>query len=70
MDDHYVKVYTDKGHHMLLMRFKDALALLENHPDLQTHSWWVSLDAVSSVEKQSRKVTLLLKNQLSVPVSN
>ena len=70
MDDHYVKVYTDKGHHMLLMRFKDALAMLENHPGLQTHrSWWVSLDAVSSVEKQSRKVTLLLKNQLSVPVS-
>ncbi len=70
MSDHYVKVYTDKGHHMLLMRFKDALSMLEGHQGLQTHrSWWVNLDAVSSVKKQARKVTLVLANELEVPVS-
>ena len=70
MSDHYVKVYTDKGHHMLLMRFKDALSLLEKHPGLQTHrSWWVALDAISTVKKESRKTTLILENDLQVPVS-
>ena len=70
MDDHYVKVYTDKGHHMLLMRFKDALGLLEEFDGLQTHrSWWVSTQAVESVQKEQRKTTLVLKNQLRVPVS-
>ncbi len=70
MSDHYVKVYTDKGHHMLLMRFKDALAMLENHRGLQTHrSWWVATDAVESVKKQDRKTTLLLANGIEVPVS-
>ena len=70
MSDHYVKVYTDKGHHMMLMRFKDALAMLESHKGIQTHrSWWVSLAAVESVKKETRKVTLLLKNDIEVPVS-
>lgn len=70
MDDHYVKVYTDKGHHMLLMRFKDALGLLEDFDGLQTHrSWWVSKQAVKSVLKEQRKTTLVLINQLEVPVS-
>jgi len=70
MSDHYVKVYTDKGHHMLLMRFKDALSMLENHSGLQTHrSWWVSLEAITSVKKETRKVILVLENNLEVPVS-
>ena len=70
MSDHYVKVYTDKGNHMLLMRFKDALAMLEPLDGLQTHrSWWVALDAVASVRKEARKVTLVLENDLEVPVS-
>ena len=70
MSDHYVKVYTDKGHHMLLMRFKDALAMLEDHQGLQTHrSWWVALDAIVTVKKEARKTTLVLANDLEVPVS-
>lgn len=70
MADHYVKVYTDKGHHMLLMRFKDALSMLENHQGLQTHrSWWVAVDAVCSVKREARKITLVLENELEVPVS-
>ena len=70
MSDHYVKVYTDKGHHMLLMRFKDALTLLESNEGLQTHrSWWVATDAVKSVKKVERKLSLQLVNDLEVPVS-
>jgi hypothetical protein len=70
MDDHYLKVHTDKGNHMLLMRLKDALLKLEEFPGLQTHrSWWVASDAVVSVNKQNRKMTLLLINHIEVPVS-
>ncbi|UJF23386.1 LytTR family DNA-binding domain-containing protein [Shewanella sp. OMA3-2] len=70
MDDHYLKVHTDKGQHMLLMRLKDALVQLEGFPGLQTHrSWWVANQAVVSVSKENRKMSLLLSNHLEVPVS-
>ncbi|MFD2167895.1 LytTR family DNA-binding domain-containing protein [Thalassotalea euphylliae] len=70
MSDHYLKVYTDQGHHMILMRFKDALSALSNFPGLQTHrSWWVAKDAIVKVEKDGRKLQLVLSNALVVPVS-
>ena len=70
MSDHYVKVYTDKGHHLLLMRFKDALKALEQYQGLQTHrSWWVATSAVTALKKEGRKVSIVLTNQLEVPVS-
>jgi hypothetical protein len=70
MDDHYLTVYTSKGHHLVLMRFKDALILLKSYNGLQTHrSWWVAQDAVISVEREARKTFLKLSNDLLVPVS-
>ncbi len=70
MSDHYLKVYTDKGHHLLLMRFKDALDILIDYPGLQTHrSWWVAKSAIISLKKDGRKTFLILANQLEVPVS-
>lgn len=70
MSDHYVKVYTSKGHHMLLMRFKDALQALESYSGLQTHrSWWVATSAIEKVTRSNRKLVLMLKNGLTVPVS-
>ncbi len=70
MSDHYVKVYTDKGHEMLLMRFKDALNELNGYAGIQTHrSWWVATSAVTASAKQNRKIMLTLNNGLEVPVS-
>ncbi|WP_448547171.1 LytTR family DNA-binding domain-containing protein [Thalassotalea fusca] len=70
MSDHYLKVYTDKGHHMLLMRFKDALEKLENAHGIQTHrSWWVALSHVRMVTREGRKQLLEMSNNLKVPVS-
>ena len=70
MSDHYLKVYTDQGHHMLLMRFKDALAMLSSYEGLQTHrSWWVAKSAIVKVNKDGRKLQLVLSNGLAVPVS-
>jgi len=70
MSDHYLNVYTDKGNHLLLMRFKDALILLNKASGLQTHrSWWVAKDAVVKRKRIGRKYLLVLKNDLEVPVS-
>lgn len=68
--DHYLNVTTDKGSHLVLMRFKDALKQLEHAPGLQVHrSWWVAIDAIAKVQKDNRKVLLQLKNEATVPVS-
>lgn len=70
MDDHYLNVKTDKGEHLLLMRFKDALAKLENYDGFQTHrSWWVAKEAVLDTKKDGRKLILILQNGTEVPVS-
>lgn len=70
MDDHYLNVKTDKGEHLLLMRFKDALSKLEHYDGFQTHrSWWVAKDAVVDTKKDGRKLILVLQNGTEVPVS-
>jgi hypothetical protein len=70
MEDHYLNVYTDKGSHMMLLRMKDALVELKDYNGIQVHrSWWVALDAVQEVKKQTRKATLIMKNGIKVPVS-
>ncbi|PKH56734.1 hypothetical protein CXF83_06525 [Shewanella sp. Choline-02u-19] len=70
MSDHYLKVHTDKGHHMLLMRLKDALEKLDGFAGMQTHrSWWVATEAIVSVNKDNRKMSLMLANGIEVPVS-
>lgn len=70
MDDHYLNIVTDKGQHLLLIRFKDALLKLENYDGFQTHrSWWVSREAVTASKKEGRKLILIMENGLEVPVS-
>ena len=70
MSDHYVKVHTDKGHHLILMRFKDALEILQDFPGFQTHrSWWVAEAAIIQVKKEERKTLLVLQSNIVVPVS-
>ena len=70
MDDHYLNVMTDKGEHLLLMRFKDALSKLEHYDGFQTHrSWWVAKEAVVDTKKEGRKLILILQNGTEVPVS-
>ena len=71
MEDHYVRAHTDKGDTLILMRMADAVKELETYGGAQVHrSWWVAKDAVASVEKEQRKVSLTLKNGLTVPVSH
>lgn len=69
-EDHYLRVYTDKGDHLFLMRLRDALTLLENARGLQVHrSWWVAENAVHDVQRDGRRIQLVLNNGVRVPVS-
>lgn len=70
MEDHYVRVHTDRGSHLLLMRMRDAVAELDGLDGAQVHrSWWVAREAVAAVERDGRRASLTLANGLEVPVS-
>ena len=69
-EDHYVRVHTEKGSALILMRFADAIAELDGQPGLQVHrSWWVARAAVAGAAKSGRRAEIALTNGLSVPVS-
>jgi len=70
MEDHYVRAHTRQGDTLILMRMSDAIEELEGYGGAQVHrSWWVAADAVETVNKAPRKLSLTLKNGLTVPVS-
>ena len=70
MEDHYLHVHTDEGSHMMLLRMKDALVELEEYAGFQVHrSWWVASNAIVDVKREPRKATLIMKNEMAVPVS-
>ena len=70
MEDHYVRVHTDLGSHLLNMPLKDAIAALGGMEGLQTHrSWWVAKAAVVEVSDTARAIRLRLSNDLWVPVA-
>lgn len=71
MEDHYVRVHTDQGSDLILMRLRDAVAELQGLDGLQVHrSYWVAAQAVAGVErKPDGKAVLLLSNGMRVPVS-
>lgn len=69
-EDHYLRLHTDRGSDLILMRLADALSELEGLEGAQTHrSWWVSRDAVRDVARGDGRATLTLDGGLSVPVS-
>jgi hypothetical protein len=69
-EDHYVRIHTARGQHMLLMRLSDALDQLAVLDGAQTHrSWWVAKDAVSDVKRAHGRATLSLANGVDAPVS-
>lgn len=69
-EDHYLRVYSDKGEELILLRFADALRELMNVDGLQVHrSWWVATSAVEKVETRAGKKILVLKSGTKVPVS-
>lgn len=69
-EDHYLRVHTDRGSDLILLRLSDALAELEGLEGAQTHrSWWVARDAVRGVARGDGRATLTLEGGLEAPVS-
>ena len=57
--DHYLRVITDGGSALILMKFEDALAALNGYPGIQTHrSWWLSYSQLKEFERVPSSVTL------------
>jgi len=69
-EDHYLRIHTDRGSDLILMRLSDAVEELEGLEGAQTHrSWWVAREAVRAVERGDGRATLTLDGGLSAPVS-
>lgn len=69
-EDHYLRVHTDRGSDLILMRLSDAVEELEGLEGARTHrSWWVARDAVRDIERGDGRATLTLDDGLRVPVS-
>lgn len=69
-EDHYLRVHTNLGEALILMRLADAVRELANIEGLQTHrSWWVAKQGLADVMKGDGKLTLKLKSGAVAPVS-
>ena len=69
-EDHYLRIHTDRGSDLILMRLSDALAELEGLEGARTHrSWWVARDAVRDVSRGDGRALLTLDGGLTAPVS-
>ena len=70
MQDHYIKVTTDRGSELLLMRMSDAVDLLKDEDGLQIHrSHWVARAAVKGTKRINGQPHLLLGDDTELPVS-
>ncbi len=70
MEDHYLRVYTSLGDTLILMRMSDAVAELEAHDGMQVHrSWWVAKAAIKKIVREPRKKSIILTNDVHVPIS-
>lgn len=69
-EDHYLRLHTDRGSDLILMRLSDAVEELEGLEGAQTHrSWWVAREAVRGVERGDGRAVLTLEGGLRAPVS-
>ncbi len=70
MEDHYVRVHTALGSALLLMRLRDAMALIVEAEGMQVHrSWWVARGAVEDVLRDGRNIRLKLARGVEAPVA-
>lgn len=69
-EDHYLRVRTDSGEALILMRLSDAVAACAGLDGAQTHrSWWVARDAVTDARKGDGRGIFILEDGSEVPVS-
>lgn len=68
--DHYVRVHTDRGSALVLLRLSDAVVRLWDVEGARTHRcWWVARGAVQGARRGRGRAVLSLPGGLNVPVS-
>jgi DNA-binding LytR/AlgR family response regulator len=69
-EDHYLRVHTDAGSALILMRLSDAVQETGGEDGARCHrSWWVARHAVRSARRHGSVMRLHLDGGLEVPVS-
>lgn len=69
-EDHYLRVRTDRGEALVLMRLSDAAAACEGLDGARTHrSWWVARSAVQDWRRGDGRGVLILRDGAEAPVS-
>jgi DNA-binding LytR/AlgR family response regulator len=69
-EDHYLRVHTEAGEALILMRLSDAIAELSTLEGAQTHrGWWVAKAAITKAKRTDGKGALTLKSGVEAPVS-
>jgi hypothetical protein len=70
MQDHYVRVTTERGSVMILMRFSDAVRELAGHPGTQVHrSHWVAAGQAKQILREKNRTMIELADGRCLPVS-
>lgn len=70
MQDHYVRVTTDRGSAMILIRFADAIRELAGHPGAQVHrSHWVASGQAKRILREKGRMAIELVDGRRLPVS-
>lgn len=69
-EGHYLKVYTDQGAELVLIRLKDAITETAPVEGMQVHrSWWVAREAVLDRRNIDGRLELGIDEEVWVPVS-
>lgn len=69
-EDHYLRVHTNLGTELILMRLADAVRELNGADGLQVHrSWWAARVGIKESQQDNGRVTLVLHSGVEVPVS-
>lgn len=69
-EDHYVRLHTSGGDHLILMRLGDVEGLAQPLVGISPHrSWWVAEQGVADVRRSQGKMLIALKDGTDVPVS-
>lgn len=70
VEDHYVRVETQKGSELVLMRLGDAIRETAGVAGLQIHrSHWVALDQVDKTERRDGKWVVVTSKGEALPIS-
>lgn len=69
-EDHYVRVITNTGNDLILVRFADAISEADGIEGLRVHrSWWVARQGIDRIAKRTEGGVIFLKNGVEIPIS-